>query len=414
SLGKRVFLAHNVHEKKPTLFQTRWAMNYLAGPLTRAQIPALNELAGALPAAAADQAAPASASAQAPARAPAASKSAAAELPGVTTRPAVPARVEEYVLPNNLTLTQAFKQAGSEPPAEFESLALLYRPVLLGQVSVRYLERKYDLDVEQTHTVLVQDPDRRGFVRWEDYSSTAVDPRALSMPPDPRARYLTLDAPLNDAALLKNLNSDLEEWVYRSQDVKVKQHSTLNLYGGPQVSPAEFRKMCAEAAQDQRDAEIEKVSAAYQKKLDAIENKLSREQRELIEDESEYNQRKMDEMGNALDTVASLFSKRKKSLSSSLTKRRMTEKAKADVEESRAAIQEYEQQIDELEKQMQAEVQEVRDRWGEAAMEFEEISVPPKKTNIHTDLFGVAWMPVHLVRTPQGVQELPGYRSTVD
>ncbi len=47
SLGKRVFLLHNVHAKQPLLFQTRWAMNYLAGPLTRTQIPLVNQLAGA-------------------------------------------------------------------------------------------------------------------------------------------------------------------------------------------------------------------------------------------------------------------------------------------------------------------------------------------------------------------------------
>src|SRR5688572_22002129 len=45
SLGKRVFVMHNVHAKTPVVFQTRWAMNFLAGPLTRTQIPALNELA---------------------------------------------------------------------------------------------------------------------------------------------------------------------------------------------------------------------------------------------------------------------------------------------------------------------------------------------------------------------------------
>lgn len=49
SLKQRVFLLHNVHDKKPSIFHTRWAMNYLAGPLTRAQIPALNALAGAKP-----------------------------------------------------------------------------------------------------------------------------------------------------------------------------------------------------------------------------------------------------------------------------------------------------------------------------------------------------------------------------
>ena len=46
AIGKRVFLLRNVHEKAPALFQTRWAINYLAGPMTRTQIPALNELAG--------------------------------------------------------------------------------------------------------------------------------------------------------------------------------------------------------------------------------------------------------------------------------------------------------------------------------------------------------------------------------
>ena len=47
TLGKRVFLLHNVHEKAPVIFQTRWAMNYLAGPLTRTHIPLLNKIAGA-------------------------------------------------------------------------------------------------------------------------------------------------------------------------------------------------------------------------------------------------------------------------------------------------------------------------------------------------------------------------------
>src|SRR5512136_1707838 len=48
TLGKRVFLMHNVNSKVPALFQTRWAMNFLTGPLTRTQIPELNRLTGAL------------------------------------------------------------------------------------------------------------------------------------------------------------------------------------------------------------------------------------------------------------------------------------------------------------------------------------------------------------------------------
>ncbi|MCG8587281.1 MAG: ATP-binding protein, partial [Pirellulales bacterium] len=40
-LGKRVFLMNNVHEDEPVVFQTRWAMSYLRGPLTRSQIKTL-------------------------------------------------------------------------------------------------------------------------------------------------------------------------------------------------------------------------------------------------------------------------------------------------------------------------------------------------------------------------------------
>jgi hypothetical protein len=123
SLGKRVFLLHNVHEKQPLLFQTRWAMNYLAGPLTRTQIPLVNQLAGA--GAVVGEPAPSevpgsSGKPQAAATPSVAAAVTSAAQParqslseaGSATRPPVPAGSGEYFLPNNLSFTQAFKAAG--------------------------------------------------------------------------------------------------------------------------------------------------------------------------------------------------------------------------------------------------------------------------------------------------------------
>ncbi len=45
-LGKRVFLLHSVYRSAPVLFNTRWAMNYLAGPMTRDQLADANALVG--------------------------------------------------------------------------------------------------------------------------------------------------------------------------------------------------------------------------------------------------------------------------------------------------------------------------------------------------------------------------------
>ena len=42
SLDKRVFLVQNVYEDAPVLFHTRWALSYLRGPLTLAQIKDLS------------------------------------------------------------------------------------------------------------------------------------------------------------------------------------------------------------------------------------------------------------------------------------------------------------------------------------------------------------------------------------
>ena len=41
-LKSRTFLLHNVHESGPVVFQSRWALSYLRGPLTRDQIKQLN------------------------------------------------------------------------------------------------------------------------------------------------------------------------------------------------------------------------------------------------------------------------------------------------------------------------------------------------------------------------------------
>jgi Helicase HerA, central domain len=58
---KRVFLLHDVHRKAPCLLQSRWAMSYLRGPLTREEISRLMKAnpAAAAPAAPTAEAAPA-------------------------------------------------------------------------------------------------------------------------------------------------------------------------------------------------------------------------------------------------------------------------------------------------------------------------------------------------------------------
>jgi hypothetical protein len=415
ALGKRVFLMHNVHAKGSALFQTRWAMNYLAGPLTRTEIPALNKLGGSVMAAAPAAQPPTTVQAVA---APTPNAGAAAAPKAHTqlsqefssTRLSLPTGVKEYILPNNLTFTQAFKAADRPYPQEAFSQGLVYRPVILAQAEVRFLNRKYNLDETLTRTSVVANPDRRGVVRWEEHSADPVDAAALETATDPEARFARLEVPFTEAKIIAALERDFEDWVYRSAQVSVRANEALDLYAGPQVTSAEFLTRCSKAAREGRDAEARKVAATFDTRLKTLKEKTSREQRELDRDESELSQRKMEEGGTHLANVASMFGfGRKRSLTSSLTKRRLTAKAKADVEESEEAIEDMQQQIAAIEKEKADALEEVNQRWSELANQINEIPIAAMKKDVLLDLFGVAWMPYHLVKAGNEAYELPGY-----
>ena len=279
-------------------------------------------------------------------------------------------------------------------------------------MDVRFFQRKYNLDTDIRKTALIPEPDRRGVVRWEDNLTAPVESRSLDRGADPEARFEALEAPLSDGKTLRSLESDFQDWGYRSLEVSVWANEELKVYAGPEISEAEFLEMCREAAQDKRDAEVKKKAATFERKMDALEKKLTREERELEQDEAELSQRKMEEMGTHLENVAGLFGlTRKGRMTTSLSKRRMTAQAKADVEESKDAIEEYKEDLLELEAEAKEVIREIEEHWAEVATEINQIPVTPYKKDVLVDMFGVAWIPYHLVEVEGRVVELPGYGS---
>ncbi len=428
SLGKRVFVLHNVHAKHPILMQSRWAMNFLAGPMTRNQIPALNQLAGvdaSLPASLKPASAPQTfSSPQTDSASFAAtttvkseseltnrqSQIASRKSEGSQTKPPVPSGVREYFLPQSYSLPEAYKSAGQFMPAEAMIEGVIYRPALVASAKTRVLDRKLGVDSEVTRAALVVSPDKRGSIPWEEYSFNSHLFDNVDTSPAPSACFGIVDAPLNDSRLMNALQKDYTDWVLRNSSVQARANEALKVYAGPDVSRAEFMRACAEAASQKRDSEIAKATVSLDRQLKTIQDRLAREERELTEDQVDYEHRKWEERGNLAELGASLVGLgRKKSLSSQLSKRRLTERAKAEVEESIEAITQYKKQIVELEKRREEVIAEINDRWGRAVNEITEVTVTPKKTDVFVKLFGVAWMPYYIIRTGTETLELPAF-----
>jgi hypothetical protein len=371
-LGKRIFLLHNTHAKGPVVFQTRWTMNYLAGPLTRSQIPALNELARVT-----------STMEDGVARAPG-----RPVLPAVAARPGIPAGIAEYFLSQNLSLHQAPHTAGRAAPAD---AACIYRPALLAQAKVRFLERKYGIDRMDARTVLVLQPDRRGVIRWQDFPAAPVDEAALPKVPAAGASFAMLEPPLSDAKILKPLEKDFLDWAFRESMLPLRVNAARGVAAGPEVSAEEFQRRCAEAAARPAGGAQAKALAAIDRRLAALREKLAREERELQQDQSEVAQRTVEEVGTAAENILGLFMGRSRRLTTSLTKRRLTAKAAGDVDESKQTIEELKKQIATLEQERAATAGLVQ----QTTQQSTEVRLTPARKDVYVELYGVAWVPYY-------------------
>jgi hypothetical protein len=408
SLGKRVFFLHNVHSKGPTLFQTRWALNFLAGPLTRSQIPALNRLAkrqGQPVTPPVESTISAQTPPQPPSQSPIKSEKSAAFS---STRPAVPAGTDEFFLPGNLDLQQAMTMAGLSPAREVTTRGILYIPALLAQAEIRYLARKYNLEFSRKLTALV-DREPSGLIPWEKFAWRNLEPGSLHSHPLPQSFFAPLPAWLSNVRLLKDLEKDFVDWVFRNGTIYLRANEALKVYASPAVTEEDFRKQCEQAAQATIRAEKAKLEETYQRKIDALKERIERQKAEVKRKEDEFSQRRIEELGAGGELLMSLFGGRKRSVSSSLTKRRLTAQAKAAWEQEKKDLEALEKQLAALEQDYQKTLSTLQERWTKIITEETQVPLPPQRSNVFVELFGVVWCPYFLITIEDQEQKVPAF-----
>ena len=266
------------------------------------------------------------------------------------------------------------------------------------------------MDSEIVRTALVDSLDRRGIVRWDEFPYAGPSLDKVETMPGASARFGTIDPPLNDTKLMTALQKDFTDWIFRNSEVTARANLKLKIFGGPDITQAEFMKECANAASDARDAEVEKKTAAIEKKIKSIEDKLFREERELQQDQADLQNRNIETGLSGAEAVAGMLGfGRKKSLSTSVSKFRMAQNAKEDVRESEESIAQYKKDLAVLERQREEVAAEINDRWGSLVNEISEVAIKPKKTDIYVNIFGVAWKPYYLVQSGAETIELPAF-----
>ncbi len=364
SLGSRVFLMNNVHDGFPTVFQTRWAMSYLAGPLARGQISELM----------ADR----KAAAQAGDDEEAADANVAVETADEHSRPVVPAGIEERFIGTNLRPT--------------ESARLLYRPAIYGEGSMHFIRATADLDQWRDAKQIVDC--HRGFPDdlWEASKPLAEDADLLEQPEEGFGF-----APLPDELLSKgkyrSYRSQFKDYLYRHCGVTLYKSPLVKGYA-PLGDESDAKAFFAHRIREQRDIAIEKLRDKYEAKLRSLEGKIQTAQ-DRVEREKSQSRTSMISAGSSIvgALLGGLLGGRRTRVSTVARGVGYATQQSSDVRRAEEALDLLEEDREELREALEADLDALNDEYDTETIELEPTVIPPRKSDLRAETPMILWTP---------------------
>jgi hypothetical protein len=398
ALGNRVFLLHDVHRGQPILFQSRWALSFLRGPVTPDQLDLLMgpvkraEAAAATPSPAPEAATPT------PALAIPLCPQCHAPLsaPGLTTCPACGVALTQ---PAALAQEQEFKQTllrnavtpGTPPPTTMAApvthvapvlagvtqfyiplagpvrpggpVELVYQPRLLAFAEVVFADKRKGLEFRRAYRRLAVAPPAGQPIDWHHAETFVGTP---SESPEPGARWSDVPEALSTAKKLKALEKSHVDFLYGSAKLSLFTNRALNLMGEIGEDVKTFQDRCRAAAIREMSSALESEKLKYIPKFKALNADLPGDEPEPKAGGSWWP-----------DLGLNLFAVTVPQTIRFGTRLSAREQAK----------------LRALEAEWQGRRKELIAKWRRTGEEYSEISLTPRKADVRITHFGLAWVP---------------------
>ena len=375
-LGQRVFLLNNVHENAPVTFQTRWALSYLRGPMTREQIKMLTADRKVTPAPAA-VASPAAAASSAPAAAP--SKPA----PPVSRPPVMPPGIKSFYLPGS--------GAGQ---------GLEYFPALAGWIDVHYSSTRYKVSVTETAALAAMFEEGPVVVDWDAAEELNLAPADLETEPLAGPGFGALPAAAKNAKAYAKWNKDMMRWVRQNRPLLVYRSRQYKLSSDPQETRADFMARLAQAAREGRDLKIEKLRRKYSSKFNTLNNRLMRAEQAVMREKEQSQSSKVQTAISFGTAILGAFMGRKAvsvgsagRFGTAMRSASRIRKESMDVDRAKETFEATRLQLEELDQRLQEDIERIEADFVPDEDSIQEVLVKPKSSDMTLEFFGLVWLP---------------------
>ena len=360
-LGNRVFLMRNVHDDQPVVFQSRWAMSYLRGPMTLPQIKQLTSRS-------------ASSSASVSVSNPPSAD------PG--TRPVLPPEIPEY-----------FRRP-KNPTAD-----LVYRPAIIGISKLHFVDAKAALDTWVTYGHLAP-VGEDGFAVWEE-AEQMVDPKSeMDGQPAPGASFAAPPTAATRKQNAEGWKKTLTAHLYQNVTLDLLSCPALKLSSKPGEGEGDFQTRVSQAMREKRDEEVAKLKTKYASKLQTLGDQLRRAEERVEREKAQAGQQKMHTALSVGATLLGALMGRRVASVGNLSRATSTMrsaskigKEAADVERAGESVVVLQERLQALEKQFEQEMAALQGPFEPGPEGITKTQIRPRKSDIMIGVVGLCWTP---------------------
>ncbi|MCE1248387.1 MAG: DUF87 domain-containing protein [Firmicutes bacterium] len=423
-LGSRNFILHSARLSAPEVFHTRFSQAYLRGPVTKIQV---KEIMKGRKAAHSVNASPAVSTPAAANRQPAKPQVSPAAAPVQQKE----SRQQYAATASTMGISSAGSSSGSDHPdfsavmptlpeimgnfflgeasldkdeirSIFEAFSeksdkVLYRPALFGRARIRFDEEKKDLVHYEEKVKMIFPLEGDSPPAWQP-ENIVIEKSLVFRKPMQGALYGSLPQWITGKKDAAFLHSELVDTFFREESISVMKNDSLKLLGKIGESRDEFEKRCAAEVENVMNTEQAKIQRKYQTRIDTITRKTQKTMSKLEDARAEEKSRKSTEMVNIGESILGFLTSSRRSVgravSGAMDKRRMTEKAGSKAKQTELELELLADEAEKLRGEMDDELEIIRQKYADKAMDIEETRVSVEKADINILEFGILWVPV--------------------
>ena len=371
-LGNRVFLMNNVHDDHPEVFQSRYVLSYLRGPLTTRQIATLmapRKIASVVGTKGGGSLA---------------SRHSLGSSAGA--RPVLPPEIGEV-----FAVERGLSREGK----------LVYEPALMAQARVHITNSRLGVD-EWDELTLVKPISATEAVTWEkaELYHRGDEPEVEKTPAAADAGFAPLPADVMRAKQFAGLVTDAKEYLFRTYALTLYRAPAVKMNSQVGESEGDFRARLQQTLNEQRDLQVEKLRAKLAPKFKTLKDREERARQKLERQETAAKNQKLNSVLSAGATIFGAFFGRKLGSANNIGKAATTAKSwsklgtqQQAVEQSKESLESIQAEMDQLVHDFEEEKARIQERVSADTVELEPIEVKPKKTDVAVKKVELVWMP---------------------